>query len=104
MISVHGWEYGDIDQSPSFTYLLEHRSDPEIKPLFALAVGKRPSEELYDIVNDPACLNNLAGQKEYSREVRRLSGVLDRYLAKTKDPRMLTGESAWDHFPYYFRK
>jgi N-sulfoglucosamine sulfohydrolase len=100
--SVHGWVYGDIDQSPSLTYLLEHRSDPEIKPLFALAVEKRPAEELYDIVNDPACLQNLADQEDYISEKIRLSGVLDKYLARTEDPRALRGESAWDHFPYYF--
>ena len=101
--SVHGWQYGDIDQSPSLSYLLEHRSEPEIKPLFDLAVGKRPAEELYDIVKDPACLLNLADQKEYSSERKRLSGVLDKYLARTKDPRFVTGESVWDHFPYYFQ-
>jgi uncharacterized sulfatase len=100
--SVHGWVYGDIDKSPSLTYLLEHRSDPEIKPLFALAMDKRPTEELYDIVKDPACLLNLADRKEYRKEIKRLSVVLDKYVTRTEDPRALTGESGWDHFPYYY--
>jgi uncharacterized sulfatase len=64
---------------------------------------KRPLEELYDIVNDPACLLNLADQKEYSSERKRLSDVLDKYLARTEDPRVVTGESVWDYFPYYFQ-
>jgi uncharacterized sulfatase len=100
--SVHGWVYGDIDQSPSFNYLLEHRDDPGVEPLFDMAVAKRPAEELYDVINDPACLENLANISEHANEKSRLSGVLEKYLLKTADPRALTGESVWDQFPYYF--
>jgi N-sulfoglucosamine sulfohydrolase len=101
--SVHGWTYGDIDQSPSLSYLLEHSHDPEVEAFFDLAIAKRPSEELYDIISDPACLNNLANAQEYAGEKKRLSRVLDKYLRRTADPRAVTGESAWDQYPYYFK-
>jgi hypothetical protein len=65
-------------------------------------MDKRPTEELYDIVKDPACLLNLADRKEYRKEIKRLSVVLDKYVTRTEDPRALTGESGWDHFPYYY--
>ena len=99
--SAHGWVYGDIDMSPSQTYLLDHQTEPFIKELFELAMAKRPSEELYDIINDPFCLRNLIANNEYIKDKKRLEKALDKYLTKTADPRFLTGESIWDKFPYY---
>ncbi|MEN8204146.1 MAG: sulfatase, partial [Bacteroidota bacterium] len=101
--SVHGWLYGDIDESPSKTYLRRNAFDTDVKPLFEKAMGKRPSEELYDILKDPACLHNLADEPAFSKDKKRLSGVLEKYLKRTDDPRTLTGGSVWDHFPYYFQ-
>ena len=68
-----------------------------------MATDKRPYEELYDIVKDPFCLDNLADQDTYSDEKMRLSEVLDTYLLKTEDPRAVSGKSIWDDFPYYFQ-
>ncbi len=99
--SVHGWIYGDIDMSPSQTYLLDHQYEPQIKELFEFAMAKRPYEELYDIVNDPFCLRNLVANNEYAKDKKRLEKALDSYLLKTADPRFLTGKSVWDDFPYY---
>jgi uncharacterized sulfatase len=100
--SVHGWVYGDIDQSPSLTYILENKEDPVVKEMFELAIAKRPLEELYNIIEDPYCLNNLAFSKEHKKEIKRLSKALDEYLLVTGDPQAITGKSAWDDYPYYF--
>lgn len=102
MKSSHGWEYGDIDLSPSLTYLKENKNKPEVENLFTFATGKRPYEELFDIVNDPACLHNLIDDKSFELDRVRLSEVLNNYLVKTEDPRAITGKSAWDDYPYYF--
>jgi len=99
--SIHGWLYGDIDESPSKTYLRRNKHVPEIMPLFEKAMYKRPAEELYDIIKDPACLQNLADDPEHAQVRNRLSVVLKKYLVKTDDPRALTGGSIWDDFPYY---
>jgi uncharacterized sulfatase len=99
--SIHGWLYGDIDESPSKTYLRMNQHEQDIKPFFDKAMAKRPAEELYDVIDDPACLQNLAEDPEYDKVKKRLSGVLKKYLLKTEDPRALTGESIWDDFPYY---
>ena len=99
--SVHGWVYGDIDKSPSLTYLMDHQNGKGVKGLFELAVAKRPGEELYDIVADPFCLANLASKAEFAKDKGRLARALDDYRVKTADPRALTGKSAWDTFPYY---
>lgn len=101
IISAHGWVYGDIDLSPSLTYLLDHHDEQGVKELFELAMAKRPYEELYDIINDPFCLRNLITNKDYAKDKKRLAKALDKYLIKTADPRALTGKSVWDDFPYY---
>ena len=100
MKSSHGWEYGDIDLSPSLTYLKENKIEAE--NLFAFAMAKRPPEELFDIVNDPACQYNLINDESFAFDKIRLSEVLNAYLLKTKDPRVVTGESPWDDYPYYY--
>jgi uncharacterized sulfatase len=100
--SVHGWIFGDIDQSPSMSYILDHQNEKNVNPLFLKATAKRPYEELYDIVKDPYCLNNLADLGIYLEEKMRLSKALDAYLLRTEDPRAVSGQSIWDNFPYYF--
>ncbi|HUX57314.1 MAG TPA: sulfatase [Bacteroidales bacterium] len=101
--SAHDWLYGDIDRSPSLTYLIDNKNEKGVKRLFELTVAKRPYEELYDVVVDPFCLTNLISNSNYAKDKRRLSKILDKYLIKTKDPRSLTGKSIWDEFPYYFQ-
>ena len=84
-------------------YLLDHKNEKSVYTLFELATAKRPYEELFDIVNDPNCLNNLANQDNFIEDKSRLSKVLDDYLLKTEDPRAVLGHSIWDNFPYYFQ-
>jgi len=101
--SAHGWIYGDIDMSPSQTYILDHKDEHGVKKLFDNAMAKRPYEELYDIIDDPSCLKNLSSNEVYAKDKKRLAKALDKYLIKTTDPRALTGKSIWDNFPYYFQ-
>lgn len=100
--SVHGWIYGDIDMSPSQTYLLEHRHKEGIADFFDFAMAKRPYEELYDVIADPSCLDNLALNHEFHKVKKRLSKSLDKYLVKTDDPRAFSNNTYWDNYPYYF--
>lgn len=83
--------YGDVDGSPTKTYLWNNRQKyPE---LYQLAFGKRPAEELYDIRQDPYCLNNLAVNNKLVALRKALAKRLDQYLAATGDPRA-TGRGA----------
>ena len=45
----------------------------------------RPAEELYDILNDPACTHNLAGSDQYLDVQRQLSAALDDWRNRTGD-------------------
>jgi N-sulfoglucosamine sulfohydrolase len=104
---MHSWPqgfYGDIDRGDTKTYMMEHRDDPAVRPLFELAFGKRPGEELYDLKNDPWQMKNVAAPAQYEGARRTLRGQLDGYLRKTGDPRALGRKPMWDEYPYYCQK
>jgi N-sulfoglucosamine sulfohydrolase len=54
-------------------------------PQKALMGNGRPAEELYDILNDPHEIRNLAEMPEYRGELARLSDELDRWRSKVGD-------------------
>jgi len=93
--------YGDTDGSPTKTYMMEHRDDPQVNKLFALAFEKRGACELYDLRKDPAQLNNVADQPEYADVKKKLDETLMAELKGTYDPRVLGKGDAFDKYPYY---
>ncbi|WP_242203540.1 sulfatase family protein [Aestuariivivens insulae] len=99
--------YGDVDAhmlqypAPTKFYMLENEDDPAVKPLFELAFGKRPGEELYDLIKDPDQMNNVAELPEYKQIKEDLSKRLVDYLVKSGDPRETDEVYDWDAAPYY---
>lgn len=93
--------YKDIDPCPAMDYLIANRDDPEIRPYFEMAVAKRPAEELFDIVEDPGCLNNLADDPQYAELRQQLAERLEDELRQTGDPRVLDGGEIWETYPRY---
>ncbi len=93
--------YGDIDDSPTKTYLIEHRDTPGVKRLFDLSVAKRPAEELYDLHKDPNQLNNVADEPAYAKAKEELAARLMAELKATSDPRVLGTGDVFDTYPYY---
>jgi len=98
--------YGDVDEhlsidgSPSKQAVVEHGDKPDMKRLFELACGKRPTVELYDLSQDPWQMINVAGDPRYSGSKARLSAELDLHLAETKDPRAAGGGAQFDRYFY----
>ena len=78
-------------------WLVEHRDDPPVKPLYDLIYGKRPPEELYDLKNDPDQVRNVADVAAYSDAKSDLSERLMKVLRDTRDPRL---DDAFDRPPY----
>ena len=68
---------------------------------YQLAFDKRPAEELYDLSLDPGQINNVASLPTYAVIKSDLSAQLQRYTAKTGDPRALGKDAPWDYYPYY---
>ncbi len=93
--------YHDIDDGPTLRWMIDHRDQPDVARLLAAAVKHRPGEELYDIVADPACLNDLA-QDPSSREIKHeLASQLTEYLTRTADLRQTDPVAAdvWETYP-----
>lgn len=93
--------YHDIDGSPSLTFLINKREDPEITPFFQLATALRPAEELYDIVKDPGCLKNLAPDPAHVVLKEQLAKRLEAYLKETGDPRVTGTGDVFETYPRY---
>ena len=93
--------YADIDNSPTKTYMMEHRDEPQVAKLFELGFGKRPAEELYDLRNDPGELNNVADEPEYAKVKKKLAATLMAELKATNDPRVIGGADAFDKYRFY---
>ncbi|MBN2289462.1 MAG: sulfatase [Candidatus Glassbacteria bacterium] len=99
--------YGDCDShmlhypAPTKLYLLSHKDDPEVAPLFELAFGKRPAEELFDLRSDPEQMHNVAFSEDYAAQKAELSAALDDYLTASGDPRATGRELIWEKGRYY---
>jgi len=93
--------FGEIDTSPTKTFMMKHRNEHGVARLAELAFGMRPAEELYDLKNDPHQMNNLAGNVEYLKKQGELRNRLFEHLKRTKDPRALSQDVPWDYYPYY---
>jgi hypothetical protein len=53
-----------------------------------MSFGKRKQTELYDLINDPDCVVNLAGNPKFYKVEKNLRVQLQIELKKQKDPRM----------------
>ncbi|MEZ4825145.1 MAG: sulfatase-like hydrolase/transferase [Bacteroidia bacterium] len=98
--SPQGFIFADTDAGPSASYLIQNRERPDVKPYFELCFGKRPGEELYDVVNDPDQIRNLALDARYESVKKELKSSLEAYQTQTGDPRAW-GKSPWDYYPYF---
>lgn len=88
--------FADCDQGPTKDLVLADRATR----FFALAFGKRPAEELYDLRKDPHQIENVAGRPEYAEAQAALRESLDRWRRDTADPRILNDDDRWDRYPY----
>ena len=59
----------------------------------------RPAIELYDVRNDPFCMNNLAGDTKYSNIIIRLDAELKKWMKARGDEGQATEMRAFDHMP-----
>jgi len=57
-------------------WMIANQSDPAVGNLLQAAVAKRPAEELFDIREDPDCLNNFAWEPQFARVRTKLSDKL----------------------------
>ena len=79
----------DEDAGPTKAWIVSNRNDPEVKPFFEHAYGKRPGEELFDLSRDPHQMNNVVGDEDYASVAVELRERLMKELESTNDPRLV---------------
>ena len=92
--------FGDIDDGYTKQFLIDNRNNPKFKKQVGWSLEKRPFEELYDIVNDPDALNNLAQKEKYKKIKKQLSEQLTTWRKKTGDPSLDGSKNIFDTYPY----
>jgi arylsulfatase A-like enzyme len=79
----------DDDAGPTKAWLVGQRDNPKWKPLYELAFGKRPREELYDLKTDPHQVRNVAAVPRYAQARAELESNLLAELKRSGDPRLV---------------
>ena len=92
--------FADMDASPTKAWLVTHRDDHDVEPLYSLAFGKRPREELYDLRVDPDHLTNVADDPAYADVRAELEGRLMAVLEAEDDPRLTESPCRFELEPY----
>ena len=91
--------YTNSDSSPTKTRILELHDQGDDR-FWQLAFGKRPLEELYDVVADPCCLTNLADRPEHAALKDALWRELQEELERSGDPRIRGEGDIFETYEY----
>lgn len=83
------WAFTDIDASPTKSFIVENHNHEDVEIYFQLAFDKVPEFELYNVYEDPYCLDNLYDIKEYKSIGNELKKALLDELKRTGDPRVV---------------
>ena len=90
--------YLNCDGSPTKTEILNLKRDNTAPQFWTCSFGKRPSDELYNIADDPVCMENLAESHEALCEEFR--SQLFAELTEQDDPRMSGRAELFDKYLY----
>ena len=92
--------YRDFDASPTKAWMIHHREEDDVEPLYQLAFGKRPREELYDLRRDPDYMTNVADDPGYADVRARMEERLIAVLKAENDPRLMEQPCRYEAEPY----
>ena len=94
--------YGDVDNTPFKTIVLEGQNDRNSNYFFELGFSKRLEHELYHLRSDPDQVKNLASEERYTKVVKELNQRVRDWMKKTKDPRYgVPNTPVFDQYQYY---
>lgn len=92
--------YLNSDGGPAKTQVLRSRTKAGQELYWTLCFAKRQEEELYNLADDPDCMNNLADIAQYAETKNSLRGFLEKELTRQEDPRILGNGDIFDKYPY----
>jgi N-sulfoglucosamine sulfohydrolase len=90
--------YSNVDGSPTKTEILKARKSADTKYLWELSFAKRSEEELYDLSEDPYCMNNLIDAADHKDIAQRLKEQMENELKKEADPRMFGNGDVFQNY------
>jgi len=83
---------------PQWQYTMHNGNKTDL--YYKAFTQKRPKEELFDMRNDAACLNNLANSGEHQKIKAKLKNKLKAKLKQDNDPRMFNNGHWFDMAPF----
>lgn len=92
--------YADMDASPAKAWMIYHRNDEAVSPLYKLGFDKRPYEELFDLRRDRSYMTNLADDPSYAAAKQQLRDILMSVLREQQDPRIAEAPCRFEQAPY----
>lgn len=92
--------FADMDAGPTKAWLIHHRRDPQWKPFYDRAFGKRPAEEFFDCRSDPDQVRNLAEDPAYADQKRSYTERLMEILKGAGDPRVTGDGETFERPPF----
>lgn len=92
--------YMNCDGSPTKTWILNDRRKNGESRYWDLNFGKNPEEELYQISDDPECLNNLADDPQFDTTKSKLAELMTEELKSEGDPRMFDIGDIFETYTY----
>ncbi len=92
--------YPNIDSSPIKSVLIQQRRNGQTE-YWQLNMGKRPMEELYNIQEDPDCVNNLVNNPEFKAIKNELGSFMEAELEAQGDLRMQGFGHLYEAHPFY---
>lgn len=93
--------YLNTDGSPTKTEILAQNRQGINHWMWELNFGRRPADELYDLVHDPDCMDNLATDPVHVAKRDELKERLFAELRRLGDPRMEGKGAMFDRYPYF---
>jgi N-sulfoglucosamine sulfohydrolase len=96
--------YLNTDGGATKTEILNANRAKPGDPHWLLCFGKRPVEELFNIVEDPDCIRNLAAAPEHQERRSAMEARMIARLEYQEDPRMFGRGNVFDNYPYAGRE
>lgn len=90
----------DMDSSPTKSWLVLQRDNPQWRWHYDLAFGRRAREELYDLRTDPYEVKNVAAEPKYAAIRAELNAKLMAELTRTGDPRVVEADCRYEKPPF----
>ncbi len=91
--------YLNTDGSPTKSVILNMRRSGVDTSLWHLNFGKRPSRELYEIADNPYCIDNLIDDPSMTALISSMRQEMYDQLEKEGDPRIMGNGDIFDEYP-----